>query len=399
VAENDDNPEYGKMTEAAVARLKARIGRVYPIDDPYVRHVNQDSITHMARGLGDMNPLFVDPEYARKTRWEKLVSPPALFYAVAWGSWDLRRGQGLPGVHGLHSGDHWRYYRPVLEGDTIRATKSLKVVEPASGRFATNMLRQIDEICFYNQNDELVAVQNMQAFRMERGDGKASGKNATRELATYTPAEIADIDAAIKAEVPRGAQSRLWEDVQVGDALGQVTKGPLTVPDMIAWLQAVGSPHVRTGKYWQAYREQSPKVAVTDPATGIPQAIERVHWDHYMANEIGLPSAYDYGSQRGGYATYFATQWAGDDGWVAELDIQYRGIVYLGDIFRINGTVESKWQGKSGNTYVKASFSSINQIGENVMKGTATFALPSRENGEVTFPLDTEADAETTSPA
>ena len=44
-------------------------------------------------------------------------------------------------------------------------------------------------------------------------------------------------------------------------------------------------------------------------------------------------------------------------------------------------------------------FGSINQIGENVMKGTATFALPSRENGEVTFPLDTEADAETTSPA
>jgi hypothetical protein len=104
-----------------------------------------------------------------------------------------------------------------------------------------------------------------------------------------------------------------------------VVKGPLTVSDMISWLQGVGSPHVPAGKYWLAYREQSPKVAVTDPDTGIPQAVERVHWDEYLAAEVGMPSAYDYGSQRGGYASYFGTQWTGDDGWLAELDVQYRG--------------------------------------------------------------------------
>ncbi|MDH6293297.1 FAS1-like dehydratase domain-containing protein [Rhodococcus opacus] len=389
----DLSSEYGKMSDSAVARLRNRIGRVYPIEDPYIRYVNQDSITHIARCLGDMNPLFVDPDYAAKTRWGKLIAPPALFYAVAWGSWDLRRGQGLPGVHGLHSGDEWQYFKPVYDGDKLHATKSLVKADEKPGRFASKMLLQVDEIKFYNQNDELVAIQIMPAFRMERGDGKSTGKNSERVAATYTPEEIAQIDAEIKAEKPRGATPRNWEDVSIGDPMDQVTKGPLTVPDMISWLQGVGSPHVRTGKYWQAYREQSPKVAVTDPATGIPQAIERVHWDHHMASEIGLPSAYDYGSQRGGYATYYATQWAGDDGWVSEVNIQYRGIVYLGDVFRINGNVIDKWRGaKTGNGYIKADLNSINNVGENIMKGHVTIALPSKETGAVSFPVNVEED-------
>jgi acyl dehydratase len=118
-----------------------------------------------------------------------------------------------------------------------------------------------------------------------------------------------------------------------------------------------------------------------------------VHWDEYLAAEVGMPSAYDYGSQRGGYASYFGTQWAGDDGWLAELDVQYRGMVFLGDVFRISGTVTDKWQGaRSGNSYVKAELRSINNFGENVMRGSVTFALPSKDNGPVRFPVSVEED-------
>jgi len=385
--------EYGKMTDEAVARLQARMGKVYPIEQPYVRFVNQDSITHVARAVGDTNPLYVDPAYARGTHYGKLVAPPAIFYAVAWGSWDLRRGQGLPGVHGLHSGDGWRYLRPVFEGDELHAEKELVTCEFKSGRQARKMLVQADEIRFFNQHDELVATQLMPAFRMERGDSKKTGKNASVERATYTAEEIARIDEELENERPRGAETRYWEDVEIGEPLDPVVKGPLTVPDMVAWLQGIGSPHVRAGKHWLAYRQRSPRVAVTDPETGIPQAVERVHWDGYMAAEIGMPSAYDYGSQRGGYATYFASLWHGDEGWLAELDVQYRGMVFLGDSYHLSGEVTEKWRGaESGNAYVKATWRSFNQRGEDSMPGTVVFALPSRDTGAVRFPVDVRAD-------
>ncbi len=394
MAEVDGNPEYGKITEEAVKKLTNRVGRVFPIEQPYLRYINQDSITHLARSIGDDNPLYVDPAYAKTTRFGKLVAPPAILYALAWGSWDLRHGQGLPGVHGFHSGDRWKLYRPILEGDVLHATKELVKAEPLEGRFAGNkMFMQEDKICYYNQNDELVAVQFFPVIRAEREEAKSRGKYSDKKKATYSDEEITQLDNEFEAEVARGGTPRLWDDVEVGETMDPVVKGPLTLPDMVAWLMAIGSPHVRTGKYWVEYRKSSPKIAVKDPETGIPQAVERVHWDDYMAAEAGMPASYDYGSQRGGYALYWGTNWVGDDGWVAEMDYQFRGFFYKGDIFHIRGEIVDKWRGaKTGTGYVKAKFSSITQRGDDIMPGTAIFALPTSSDGPAQFPVDVEAD-------
>ena len=392
--ELDRNPEYGRITDRAVARLRDRLGKVVPIKYPYLRYVNQDSITHVARAIGDTNPLFTDPEYAAQTRFGKLVAPPALLYALAWGSQDLRHGQGLPGVHGFHSGDGWRLLRPILDGDELRATKELVRAEPMTGRYAgKKMFIQVETIRYYNQENEVVAIQSFPIIRAEREAAKSRGTNSQLTTATYTDEEIAQIDAELEREIPRGATPRYWEDTEIGEAVDPAVKGPLTLPDMITWLMAIGSPHVRTGKYWMEYRKSSPKVAVKDPASGIPQAIERVHWDNYMASEIGLPAAYDYGSQRGGYALYWATNWAGDDGWVAKMDYQFRGFYFNGDHFRISGEVVDKWRGaKTGTGYVQVKFSSSNQRGADIMPGTGVFALPSRETGPLRFPVDVDED-------
>ena len=384
--------EYGRITQDGIDRIRARHGKVFPINHPYVRHVNSDSIAHTARAIGDMNPLWSDPEYAAKSRYGKLVAPPALLYACAWGSWDLRRGQGLPGVHGLHSSDRWVFYRPVLEGDVIRATKEPHALDERKGAYASRSLMQTDNIRFYNQRDELVALQVMSAVRAEREDGKKTGKYASIKTAVYTDEEIDQIDREIAAEEVRGDKPRYWEDVNVGDKMQPLVRGPLTVSDMIAWMMGTGSPHIRSGQWWLAYRRQSPKVAVKDPATRIPQAVERVHWDPYMAAELGMPSAYDYGSQRGAWATHFMTNWAGDDGWVAECYPKYRGMNFIGDVARIRGEITAKWVGKSGISYVDCKFETINQRGENIMPGTGTVALPKRGQPVPMQPIDVDAD-------
>ena len=384
--------EYGRITQEGIDRIRARTGKKYPIEYPFVRHVNRDSINHVARAIGDANPLWNDPEHAKKSRYGKLVAPPALLYAAAWGSWDLRRGQGLPGVHGLHSSDRWIFHRPLLEGDEVRAVKEPVSLEERKGAYASRSLMQTDNIWFYNQRDELVALQVMAAVRAEREDGKKSAKYTHIPKAIYTDEEIDQIDREIAAEEVRGDQTRYWDDVNVGDAMQPIVRGPLTVSDMICWMMGIGSPHIRSGQYWLAYRTQSPKVAVKDPETGIPQAVERVHWDPYMAAEIGMPSAYDYGSQRGGWATHFLTNWAGDDGWVAECYAKYRGMNFIGDTLRIKGEVTGKWIGKSGVAYVECKFDSINQRGENIMPGTGVIALPQRGKPMAQFPIDCTTD-------
>jgi acyl dehydratase len=384
---------YGLITDRAVEQVRRRLNRVHPIEEPFVRYVNADSIRHAARAIGDANPLWIDARHGVASRFGRNVAPPALLYGVTWGSWDMRRGEGLPGVHGLHASDHWFYHRPLVDGDEVRATKEMTALEERTGTYAGRSMMQRREFRYFNQRDELVARCVMSAVRTERKAGKDIGKYARIEKAHYTDAQIHAIDDAIAAERVRGAETRLWEDVTVGEPIQPIVRGPLTVADMIAWMMGVGSPHIRSGQYWLDYRRQSPKIAVKDPDTGIPQAVERVHWDSFMAAEIGMPAPYDYGSQRGAWATHLMTNWAGDDGWVCEVFAKYRGMNFLGDTVWISGKVTDRWRGaKTGIGYVACELRGANQRGDDIMPGTAVVALPSRGAPLPEFPIDHESD-------
>jgi hypothetical protein len=85
---------YGRITDEAVEQVRQRLHKVYPIEEPFVRYVNADSIRHAARAIGDMNRLWIDREYGKSSRYGCCLAPPALLYGVTWGSWDMRRGEG-----------------------------------------------------------------------------------------------------------------------------------------------------------------------------------------------------------------------------------------------------------------------------------------------------------------
>ena len=199
---------YGRITEEGLERLRGRMNKIHPIDEPFLRFVNADSIRHVARAIGDMNALWINADHAKASRFGRLMAPPAFLYGVSWGAWDMRRGEGLPGVHGLHSRDRWVYYRPILAGDEIRATKQLVGLEEKSGAYGGRSIIQTREFAYYNQRDELVAKCLMSAFRVERHAGKESGKYSQIKKARYTEAEIQQIDDETAAEIVRGATPR-----------------------------------------------------------------------------------------------------------------------------------------------------------------------------------------------
>ena len=368
---------YGRITDEALAQHRARLNKWYPITEPFNEYATKDTIKHYCRAIGDVNPLYLDRDYAAKTRYGGLIAPPGWLYSVFWGSWDLRRGFGLPGVHGLHSGDGWEWYRPIKEGERIHAERALTDIQEKSSRFAGRSILEIRTIKFYDEANELVARNFWPVIRTERDEARKRGKYLEVQPARYTEEDIRSIEADYGREEVRGATPRYWEEVQAGDALTPVVKGPLTTFDVICWVMGVGSPHIRTGQYWLAYRRRSPLIAVTNPETGVPEAVERVHWDNFMAREAGLPNAYDYGSQRGACATHLLTNWCGDDGWVKSVDVQYRGMNYLGDTTWVKGSVTGKRL--EGNEHlVDIKIEAVNQRGEVIMPGTATVRLPSR---------------------
>jgi len=73
---------FGKITEEGLAKMRATFGRPHY---PQVQNsvASQDAIRQFAWGIGDDNRLWHDLEYARKSRYGHIISPPFFLYAVA----------------------------------------------------------------------------------------------------------------------------------------------------------------------------------------------------------------------------------------------------------------------------------------------------------------------------
>jgi hypothetical protein len=71
--------------------------------------------------------------------------------------------------------------------------------------------------------------------------------------------------------------------------------------------------------------------------------------------------------------------WAGDNSFLKSCSAQFRGMNYFGDLTSLNGSVVAKRVDDDGDHVVDIEWAATNQRDETTMPGTATIALPSKE--------------------
>ena len=129
-----------------------------------------------------------------------------------------------------------------------------------------------------------------------------------------------------------GARSpRWWEDVEEGDEIPPLVKGPLRVTDMVVWHTGMGMGLYGVKALRLAYdqRQRMPRFFKPDDLN-IPDVQQRVHWDPEWAHRAGNPACYDYGRMRETWLIHLCTDWMGDDAWLWKLDCQFRKFNYVG---------------------------------------------------------------------
>ena len=117
---------------------------------------------------------------------------------------------------------------------------------------------------------------------------------------------------------------RLIEDVQVGDRLPELLKGPLTVTEIIGWVLGWGSPMAMTGRMLSTSLTSRPGAGLHH-ADGVADTIEAAHWDLDLARAAGFEGPFDFGAQRISWAAHLVTDWCGDAGFLLELDVRLNG--------------------------------------------------------------------------
>jgi acyl dehydratase len=364
--------EFASVDMRQVDSLRAMIGKPIRSDRPHITELNDDAIRHYAFGIGDRNPLWTDPSYAAARGRTQLAPPTAL---LAMDKVFSGYVTGLPGIHAMYAGATFEFERPLTVGDRLTGSATLSELIERPSRFAGRSWQQIYTIPFHDADGALVCTGRSYCFRIERDSARAKGKYDDVEV-TWTPEQIQEIAARYVAEDARrrGDVPRYVEDVQVGDALPPISKGPYTATTAIAYLLGWGGLYVRA--HGDAFDLFSRHPALGIPNEwGVPEPPERVHWDHDLARRVGVPGAYDYGPERVSWMGQVATDWMGDDGFLKRLDVQVRRHNLIGELVTCDGVVAGV---DTATGAVDVTLNAVNQDGEESARGTATIILPHR---------------------
>lgn len=398
MATTTTSAEFEKATnysfkEEDIERAKALVGQyAASATREYLTRATHDSMRNFARGYGDDNPLYNTEEYGERTRWGAQIAPPMIPIALnrpLYGDAPEKKVKrpSFRGIHVFVSGSTWNWYRPIYEGDQLFSFGGTESVIEKKSEFAERSLLVTYASIKMNQRAETVAISRTLAIHTERKTAREKGKYADIEPASYTEDDLAKIDAIYEAEQPRGADPRFWEDVEVGEPIQPMAKGPLTTTDMIVF---------HAGGYgFVPYAPCSNRIAYNNRQRiapfyvkneyGIPDVAQRVHWDSAWAQAIGNPMAYDYGVMRDCHLSHFLTDWMGDDGWLVSQSSEIRKFNYIGDTTVITGEVVGK-RIEDGRCLVDIEMRGTNQRDVVTCPGTAVVALPSREHGPPLLP-------------
>ena len=134
--------QFSKISEEAIAELRSRIGKpIQRVTLPTFTEINADAARLFSIAIGDNNPLWTDPAYAAKTRWQTPLAPPSILYSTD----NVVSGavEGLPSVHAMYSGTDWQWFGPVKLGTKINTKSTLKAMVEHQTRFAGRAFQQI----------------------------------------------------------------------------------------------------------------------------------------------------------------------------------------------------------------------------------------------------------------
>jgi acyl dehydratase len=102
--------------------------------EPVRNPVEEGAVRRFAEAIGDLNPLYLNVEAARATRWGRRIAPPTFPRVFDYGALP---GVRLPPSGVIHGEQGFRYRRPLFVGEEVFCRATLRDVYQRQGRAGT----------------------------------------------------------------------------------------------------------------------------------------------------------------------------------------------------------------------------------------------------------------------
>ena len=320
--------------------------------------ISDEMAYDLADATENPNPLYVDGDYAKSSRFGGLLCPPlATWKDIAPTIGFFGAGQEshfevpLPfNGYGLNGGSDWQFLRPAYVGAWVTRQFRIRDIFEKQGRSGPLVFVIRQETLTDQDNRKISVADRVSIHRALPAieEARAGDVGEVRE----TPLQAVPIsppapDVVLVKPQTEPAQQRYFEDVTVGDEVPPVVKGPITTTHLVRWAAANGN-------------------------------YARIHWDLPFAQlRQGLSNVVVNGSLKNQYLGELLVKFAGEEGWFKRYQVQHRGMDYPGDVLTAHGAVTGKRE-VGGFGYVDCQVGLRNNRGELTVSGQATVVLPKR---------------------
>ena len=142
------------------AEIEALVGQ--ETDLPILEEIGETSIIRYAHAISDLNPLYLDEEYAKKAELDGIIAPPTYIFDVVSAATvtgdngrDLTR-IALPGFRVARGGNEYQFFEPAKPGDVISRKRKIIDVFERDSKKVGKIIFIVYDITYTNQEGKLL---------------------------------------------------------------------------------------------------------------------------------------------------------------------------------------------------------------------------------------------------
>lgn len=144
------------------AKIKEMMGQ--EVDLPSIEAIDKTSIMRYTQAISDLNPLYLDEEYAKETEYGGIIAPPTFifdmvptFAEAGEDGRDLTR-IALPGFKIARGGNEYQIFQPARLGDVINRKRKIIDIYERESKKVGNIIFIVYDTTYTNQKGQLLGI-------------------------------------------------------------------------------------------------------------------------------------------------------------------------------------------------------------------------------------------------
>lgn len=131
---------------------------------PSIEAIDRSSIRRYAQSISDLNPLYLDEEYAKKTEYGGIIAPPTFIFDVVPTFGDVGADGrdltkvALPGLKFVRGGNEYQFFQPAKPGDVVSRKREIVEVYKRESKTKDKIIFVVYDITYTNQEGDLLGI-------------------------------------------------------------------------------------------------------------------------------------------------------------------------------------------------------------------------------------------------